>query len=857
MVTTGLKGFDNILTGLRTGDNVVWQIDDIKDYLGFVSPFVKAARADGKKIIYMRFAPHKPILKKGEVDRIYELDAGGGFESFTTQVSNIIKEEGIGAYYVFDCLSDLLSAWATDLMIGNFFMVTCPYLFELDTIAYFAILRNRHSFKTIARIRETTQLLIDVYRCGDEYYVHPLKVWNRYTPTMFLPHLRSGGKFTPVTDSASASCVLSYITRKGSESAKRNLDNWDLLFMKAEELSVRSRSDEEKKKLARKLLRIMIARDPKILALAENTLKLEDLLIIKARMIGTGFVGGKTVGMLIARNILLKDRSFDWRTVFEPHDSYYIGSDAFYSYIIENGWWRLRMQQKTEEGYFDAAAVLREKMLHGAFPEEIMEKFQQMIEYYGTSPMIVRSSSLLEDSYGSAFAGKYESIFLPNQGTPEQRYLQFVDAVRRIYASTMSEDALAYRRQRGLDKLDEQMALLVQRVSGSYHDKFFFPDVAGVGVSYNTYVWNEDMDPKAGMLRLVFGLGTRAVNRVEGDYPRIVAMDEPLLKPHADMDDMRRFSQHEVDLINVKSNLFETVSLARVTAEVKDLELGRVAVRDTGDEDRPRAGENWVITFDRLLSEGPFTEVMKRLLKKLEEKYKYAVDVEFTVNFTSRGEIRINLLQCRPLQTRGLGKKVEIPSVSGKAVLFSTQGYFFGGNISQPVKRIVYVHPEKYIALGIPDKYEIARIVGKINRDTGEKGVPTMLLGPGRWGTTTPSLGVPVKFAEINHMAALGEIAFPGGNLMPELSFGTHFFQDLVETGIFYVALFPDKKNVMFNEKLLYSLKDAFGDIVPEASRYSDVLSVYEVPGRELRLMSDVVAQEAVCFFSGDGAKRR
>ena len=794
MITTGLKGLDDILTGLRSGDNVVWQIDDIKDYKGFVAPLASSALAAGEKVIYMRFAPHRPLLREGEFTKIYQLNAEGGFEAFTTRVNNIIKEEGEGAYYVFDCLSDLLSAWATDLMIGNFFLVTCPYLYELSTIAYFAIIRNRHSFRTVARIRETTQLLLDVYRCEGEYYVHPLKVWNRYSPTMFLPHVKKAAKFIPVTDSASASMVLSYISRKGAESAKRNLDNWDLLFMQAEEISS---PGAKKKKMLDKLLRIMIARDRKILSLAAANFALEDLINIKSRMVGTGFIGGKTVGMLISRNMLLNDRACDWKNIFEPHDSYYVGSDVYYSYIVENGWWRLRMQQKTKEGYFDAAAVLREKMLHGAFPDEIMEKFQQLTEYFGTSPIIVRSSSLLEDSYGNAFAGKYESIFLPNQGPPEQRLMQFMNAVRRVYASTMSEDALAYRRQRGLDMLDEQMALLVQRVSGSYREHYFFPDVAGVGVSYNTYVWNGDMDPEAGMLRLVFGLGTRSVNRVEGDYPRIAALDEPLLKPHEDMDDMRKFSQHDVDVINVKENAFQTVPLRKLIAEGLEAGMEKLAVRDRGtDASAGNKDPFWIMTFDKLLSEGRFTDCMRRMLKKLEKEYKYAVDIEFTVNFTDDGDIRINLLQCRPLQTIGMGKKVELPeNIPRKDILFSTEGYFFGGNISQPIRRIIYVHPEKYIALGLSDKYEVARNVGRINRATGGKDeMPTMLLGPGRWGTTTPSLGVPVTFAEINHMTVLVEIAFPGGNLMPELSFGTHFFRTLSRRAFFMWRFSPRKR---------------------------------------------------------------
>lgn len=855
MVSTGLKGLDEILTGLRVGDNVVWQVDDIKDYQNFVTPYVKSSLEAGKKVIYMRFADHEPLVKAAKGVTIYQLDAHEGFESFSTAVNSIITKEGIGAYYVFDSLSALLSAWATDLMVGNFFMVTCPYLYELDTIAYFALLRNSHSYKTIARIRETTQLLLDLYDCNGEYYVHPLKVWNRYSPTMFLPHLKDADKFTPITDSVETTRSLCYINNPITDTTKRNLDYWDRLFLEGEGLVKKPGKDKEKKKLIDQYCNIMISRDRKILNLAKKNFSLEDLMAIKGRVIGTGVIGGKTVGMLLSRKILENEESFDWRDCQESHDSFYIGSDVFYSYIVQNGWWKLRMEQKTKEGYFEAARVLGEQMLYGKFPEGIREQFQQIIEYFGQSPIIVRSSSLLEDGFGNAFAGKYESIFLANQGTPEQRYVQFAEAVRKVYASTMSEDALSYRRQRGLDNMDEQMALLVQRVSGGYHEDYFFPDLAGVGISYNTYVWNKDMSPDAGMLRIVLGMGTRAVDRVEGDYPRIVAMDKPLLQPHANREDAIKYSQREVDVINIRNNEFETISLKDVPSKGMERVFDKVVIKDHEEARRLKKSgateeSSRVINFNKLFSKDLFIEKMESVMKILEKKYDYPVDIEYTVNFTKEGDFKINLLQCRPLQTMGLGHKVKMPSnISDKYVMFSSEGYFFGGNVSQPIKRIIYVDPEKYTLLTESGKYDVARLVGTLNRQILDRAeMPTLLLGPGRWGTTTPSLGVPVRFAEINNIAVMGEIAFSGGNLMPELSFGTHFFQDLVETSIFYVAIFPEKKHVFYDEKWMDSLKDIYEELLPDNTKYSGIIRVFDVGDKDLKIVSDIVSQQMLCY---------
>ncbi|MFA5090062.1 MAG: PEP/pyruvate-binding domain-containing protein [Candidatus Omnitrophota bacterium] len=857
MISTGMKGLDAVITGLRTGDNVVWQIDNINDYIDLVKPFVQHALKENKKIIYMRFASHRELLKPSKAIKRYELNAYAGFENFTTKVDNIITQEGENAYYVFDCLSELLSAWATDLMIGNFFMVTCPYLYELKTVTYFSLLRNNHSFQSIARIRETTQVLIDAYYCEGSLYIHPLKVWNRYTPTMFLPHQRKNDKFIPITDSVNAVKILSYISKKGAENAKRNLDYWDRLFIEAEEMIKDGASKEPIKDMVEKLCGLMITRNKKILSLAIRNFSLGELVEIKSRLIGTGFIGGKTVGMLLARKILSGNSSLKWRQLYEPHDSFYIGSDIFYSYIVHNRWWKMHMQQKTDEGYFNIAKILKEKMLYGVFPEEVTEQFQQIIEYFGSSPIIIRSSSLLEDDFGNAFAGKYESIFLANQGSPEQRYIQFAEAVRRIYASTMNEDALAYRRQRGLDKLDEQMALLVQRVSGAHHKHYFFPDLAGVGVSHNTYVWNADMDPGAGMLRLVFGLGTRAVNRVEGDYPRMVALDDPLRRPYAEKDDLRKYSQHEVDLIDIKENRLSTVNFSKIVTDKTYKYLDRIAVKDYESTQLMRergAGdkEAWILTLDNIFDATALAASFKKILKILEKSYHYPVEIEFTVNLTGDNAFKINLLQCRPLQTRGLGHKVDMPDhLKRKDVLFDSHGYFLGGNISQKIDWIIYVDPQGYSKLGLSQKYEIARTVGKINKTIKNKEeLSVLLMGPGRWGTTTPSLGVPVKFAEINNISVLAEVSFPADNLMPELSFGTHFFQDLVETDIFYVALFPDKKEVVFNKEWFAQLNNLFAGLIPESAKYEYLIGLYDVRGRSLRIMSDVVSQKVICFSS-------
>jgi hypothetical protein len=841
-VSTGLKGFDTAIDHLRLGDNVVWQVNSIHSYKEMVDSYVAQAKADNRKLIYVRFGSHEPLLKESTDIILCRIDATKGFESFATEIHNLVKKMGKKAFYVFDCLTDLLQYWYSDFMIGNFFKVTCPYLYELDTIAYFAIIRNVHTYSTIAGIRETTQLLLDLYYVNQKLYIHPLKVWQRYSPTMFFPHLIQGEEAICITASAEAAELFSSIHR-----GEDRLDFWDVVFQNARTSLLKSKEQQQLVKMP--LMMLLIGSESKMLDLCDKYFTLSDILEIASREIGTGFIGGKSVGMLLARKIINK-KSEEFSSHMEPHDSYYLGSDIFYTYIVQNGWWKLRTQQKTEEGYFTYAPELKEKLLSGKFPVNIQEQFVQMLEYFGQSPIIVRSSSLLEDNYGNAFAGKYESVFCVNQGTPEERYEAFEQAVRIVYASTMNREALAYRMNRGLSQKDEQMAILIQRVSGDYYGNNFFPHIAGVGNSSNLYVWDKSVDINAGMLRLVFGLGTRAVDRTEGDYVRIVSLDDPLRVPLIDYEDHKKYSQHFVDVLSLKENLLVAKPLEEIIcedikvkkelfAEVDYQTMERLRERGFNDYKTP-----YILEFRNLLKDSKFPELMKDVLSLLSKEYDYPVDIEFTANFHKEGHFKVNLLQCRPLQTKGLGKSVKVPTIRDEKDCFiCSKGNFMGGNIHLQIDYVVYVQAAGYLKLKEQDKYLVARQIGIINNKL--KGNNVMLVGPGRWGTTTPSLGVPVHFTELCNMAVICEVASKEEGFEPELSYGSHFFQDLVEADIFYVAIFDGQKDVVFHPEKLYEYENQLPTILQQEEQLTEVIYIAKTGGMEI--FSDILTQKLLC----------
>ena len=842
-VSTGLKGFDEVIDHLRLGDNVVWQVDSVLAYKKMANYFVESAKTENMRLIYIRFANHEPILDAGQDIKTYHIDASKGFESFTTEIHNIIKEEGKRVFYVFDCLTDLLEYWHSDLMTGNFFKATCPYLYELDTVAYFAIKRNFHTYSTIAGIRETTQLLLDLYQINDKTYIHPLKVWQRYSPTMFFPHFIQGQEAICITSSSDASELFNKINR-----GEVRLDHWNTIFNEAKMML--NSTHEQQEAVKKRLMHMLIGSDSRMFQLCDRYFTLKDILDIASREIGTGFIGGKSVGMLLARKILEVDGGDLFKPYIEPHDSFYIGSDVFYTYIVQNGWWILRTRQKTPEGYYMYASELKEKLLHGSFPKDIQEQFVQMLEYFGQSPIIVRSSSLLEDNFGNAFAGKYESVFCVNQGTPQERYEAFEQAVRTVYASTMNEDALNYRMNRGLAQQDEQMAILVQRVSGDRHGDYFFPHIAGVGNSSNLYVWDESIDMNAGMLRLVFGLGTRAVDRTDGDYVKVVCLDNPLRIPPMNYEDQKKFSQHRLDLLSLTENTLESKDLEEVSSLHLKADKRLFMSPDYATEARMRElgymdyKTPYLLDFKKLFTDTKFAAIMREMLALLSKAYDYPVDIEFTANFNKDNGFKINLLQCRPLQTKGLGKTVKIPELKDvKDCFFSSKGNFMGGSVRLPIDYVILINANAYLRLSDQGKYEVARQIGLINKEMKDKNA--MLVGPGRWGSTTPSLGIPVHFTELCNMKVLCEYSSMKEGFMPELSYGSHFFQDIVESEIFYVAIFDGYQDVVFNPERILREENLLTSFLPESGQFKDVIHIADTNGKEI--YSDIITQKLLC----------
>lgn len=841
-VLSGIPEMDTAIDNIRLGDNVVWRVSELSEFRLFAKPYIEQAIKDKRNIIYFRFASHEPIIGDYPEVKVVKIPLSQNFETFTVEIHNIIEEEGKDAFYVFDCLSELQTAWATDLMMGNFFRVTCPFLFTLDTVAFFPVIRGNHSVQAINKILNTTQLFFDVYSDSRNIYVRPEKVWNRHSDTMFLPHIYEPktGSFQPILDGVKSSRFYQTLGSVQRSAEEQYSDAWDKFFNGVKIMRAGGMDITEQ---CSKMCNIMMTRDERMRVLVKRNFRPEDYFDVRNHMVGTGMIGGKSCGMLLARKII-QNKEGDIADTLEPHDSFYVGSDVFYTYIVDNDLWNLHLKQCTEDGYFTLAEEFANKLCEAKFSKEMRNQFMRIIEYYGQDPYIVRSSSILEDGFGNAFAGKYESVFCVNRGSVEERLNEIENAIKTVYASTMSLSALDYRKRRGLDKRDEQMALLIQRVSGSYYGSYYMPCAAGVGYSYSPYRIMKDSDPTVGMLRLVMGLGTSAVDRTEGSYPRIVNLDMPERNIYSTSSDKHKFSQGKAEVINMTKHCMERLTLDAIQPFIpKYLDL--ILLEHDFDTERTmrEMGYNRDVKFIScagLVKNTSLMEKIRRMLGCIQKEYEYPVDTEFTINISDNGEYSIDLLQCRPLQIQKNPSGTSIPrNIPRENILLESKGASMGMVKTSRIDTVVYVDPVMYYNMPYKDKHSVASLIGRINWYYRDKNKHMMLIVPGRIGTSSPELGVPTAFSDISAFDIICETEESKAGYNPELSYGSHIFQDLVEAEILYTAIFNDRKTIQFSPESLAAFPNIVGSF-DGGEKLSDIVKVFDVSGRKCEVYNDV-----------------
>jgi hypothetical protein len=621
-------------------------------------------------------------------------------------------------------------------------------------------------------------------------------------------------------------------------------------------------SQEEAEGIRVALIKHYISNQLPFIGLAKNHITIRDIDQILQHSLWSrknpGKLGGKAAGMILAQKILLPildERDPELEKYIQVPDTWFLNSGVFSEFLDRNNLHQFHTHKyKDEETIEKEFQHIEEKFKFANFAPEVIEDFRKILEQIGEHPIIIRSSSMLEDNFGLAFSGKYLSVFLTNLGDIETRLRNFIVGLKQVFASTYGPDPILYRVDHGLLDYDERMAMVVQKVVGQRLGDYFLPFASGVMFSRNVYAWNPKIKKEEGLVRLVFGLGTRAVDRVGSDYPRMIPLSHPQLRPEATAPQIKKYSQKQVDVLNLKKGTMETVDFRTLSSAVDHPELFyAVSVQKDGHlapplfKTQPLKGEELCLTFENLLTKTAFVPLAKKILSRVEAAYGRPVDIEFAWDNN-----KFYLLQCRSLSIRKELDKVPIPEqIPEKQFLFITSTGLSNSAVHN-IEYIVYVNPRAYDALQTyEEKLKIASVVNVLNRHLASKYYA--LMGPGRWGSNDINLGVRVTYANINKAKLLMEISFAKEGYTPEVSHGTHFFQDLVEADIVIVSLFPDDPNALFNEAFLLDSQNILSDIAPEFEDCKGVVRVIHVPsvrnGEFLHVYMDVLNQKGIGFF--------
>jgi len=615
------------------------------------------------------------------------------------------------------------------------------------------------------------------------------------------------------------------------------------------------------------LIRRLLTDQLELINRTRRCVEVEDFLSLARHTIllpkSHGRLGGKSTGLFLAAQIIRRSaKSLELLKEIRVPKTWYLPSDGIIQFVAHNNLdevynWKYRDLDEIRQEYPHILQVFKSSR----FPTAFEQGLSGALDDLGDRPLIVRSSSLLEDRAGAAFSGKYKSLFLANRGTKSARLSALLDAIAEVYASVFGPDPIQYRAERGLLEHHEEMGIMIQQVVGRPIGRYFLPSFSGVAFTNNELRWSPRIRRQDGLLRLVPGLGTRAVDRLADDYPILIAPGQPGLRVNVTPEEVYRYSPRKIDLINLETNSFETVDrrglLREVGDQLPDL-LQLVSIYEHDMLRRPSGlgmsfhDDNVVFTFEGLLSNTPFIPKMRALLSLLQEGFGRPVDLEFA----SDGE-HLYLLQCRPQSHAESATPAPIPrDIAPERVLFSAHRYVSNGVVPD-ISHVVYVDPEGYSRLGdLAALRDVGRAVGALNKILPKRRF--ILMGPGRWGSRGDiKLGVSVTYADINNTAVLIEIAKRQGNYVPDLSFGTHFFQDLVESEIRYLPIYPDDPGVVFREEFFKRSENLLPKLLPEFADLADTLSVVDVSaatgGHVLKILMNADLDEAVGILAPSG----
>jgi len=549
-----------------------------------------------------------------------------------------------------------------------------------------------------------------------------------------------------------------------------------------------------------------------------------------ARM-GNGSIGGKARGLAFMNSMLVKYRQYDKYEgvrVMIPR-SVVVATDYFDRFISENGLEYVIAQELSDE------EILSE-FVGAQLPSELCAELRAFIRTVRT-PLAVRSSSKLEDSHYQPFAGIYLTYMIPHAENEDQMLRMLMRAVKSVYASVYFAQSRSYIQSSQNLLSEEKMAVIIQEVCGTEQENLFFPTLSGVARSVNCYPIGDEQ-PGDGICNIVMGLGKMVVDG--GRTLRFSPRWAQRVLQTSSVESALRDTQQTVYALDLNPEAFHISTDDAVN--IRRLDVGDLArfrntwhVASIWDRDNNRISDypegrgRRIITFNNILKYNsfPLADIVRDILAMGEEEMRCPVEVEFAVNMdVEAGSQRIfNLLQIRPIIDNNSSQSVDWSSVDAEHALIYSENALGVGAMSD-LYDIIYVKPEAFSSLATE---RIAEELNAMNASMRGEGRGYILVGPGRWGSSDPFLGVPVKWNDISEVRAIAECSIPGFDVEP--SQGTHFFQNVTSLGIGYMTINPLRGEGRFDLQRLDGMEAVAESRYLRHVRFADALAVY-IDGR-------------------------
>ena len=511
---------------------------------------------------------------------------------------------------------------------------------------------------------------------------------------------------------------------------------------------------------------------------------------------GRGTIGGKGRSLLFALRRLRDSGDVHLARVCLP-ESIYFSVEIFHRFVESVPSMDALISARDPD-------ALERVFLDTALPNEAALAVRKFLSGIN-DPVVIRSSSKLEDSVKYSFAGKYLSTFFGNNvGSVEERAVRVENEIKKIYARIFFPQALSYKKRHGLG--EDEMGIIIMRMTGRWRGSCYYPTLGGVGYSKNYRRWTTRVRQEDGVLRLVFGLATMSTKR---GYARTVSLSNPTLRPEGPNPDKIAFHAQEKFHVISSSNPDEltVVDVNRNWRQLLDYHADYEAFAQLYHREfesnmfmsvpknmnAMQPDSKICFTFENFPRKYPkFFERMKMMLNLLEDSMGVPADIEYA---GEPADEQLYLIQSRPLWSNDYQDDT-IPSLDGKRILLQADRMVTHG-AAEHIKTIVYVDHHLYYTS--PSFYTVARRLGEVN--AALDGEPYILVSPGRIGSSNPELGVPVRYDEITNCCCIVEFGLPRFGFMPELSYGTHFFSDLEVDNVLYMPVFDGEGRNIFDRE--------------------------------------------------------